>query len=268
MGQLLDWTQHSPWSVVQFASKLKHSNAPATYRRGREKGGGGGIRFKAAYTFGATCRQQLSSPFRHKQFTIKSSRGNNAIARVETVTFWDRIGFCRGEKGREGRGEERGERREKREEGQGDKQLSFLYASESFIYELGQLTQGLATHTHKHSREGGTTQARKKVNVLLQLQRLSLFTPPPHLYNPLPLGMKLAIVFDFDFDMEMVADDGREAGGTICCGYVQSKCQECSLMLSLSLSVFPSPLSLSRCSSCVVPGAQGVCCPNRLAVFP
>lgn len=59
--------------------------------------GWGGVRLKAAYTFGATCRQQLSAPFRHKQFTIKSSRGNNAIARVETVTFWDRIGLWRGQ---------------------------------------------------------------------------------------------------------------------------------------------------------------------------
>lgn len=168
-----------------------------------EGGGGREGRLKAAYTFGATCRQQLSSPFRHKQFTIKSSRGNNAIARVETVTFWDRIGLWTGEKGREERAE--GER------GKGDKQLSFLYASESFIYELGQLTQGLATHTHTHSREGGTTQARKKVNVLLQLQRLGLFTPPLS-STPLPQGVKLAIVFNFDFDMEMAVDDGREAG--------------------------------------------------------
>lgn len=73
---------------------------------------------------------------------------------------------------------ERVERGKRREWGVVDKQLSFLYASESFIYELGQLPQGLATHTHIHSREGGTTQARKKVNVLLQLQRLSLFPPP------------------------------------------------------------------------------------------
>lgn len=161
---------------------------------------------------------------------------------METVTFWDRIGLCRG------RGNGRDSRRGKGQRRGGDKQLSSLYASESFIYELGQLTQGLATHTH--SREGGTTQARKKVNVLLQLQRLSLFTASPLCFFPLLYGVKLAIVFDFDFDMEMEAeaDDGRQGGGTICCGYVQSKCQECSLMLYLSLSVFsllPLPLSLS-----------------------
>lgn len=90
---------------------------------------------------------------------------------------WKRLRFGIGlDSGRGKRGEKGEERREK---GEGDKQLSFLYASESFIYELGQLTQGLATHTHTHTRgRVARRKARKKVNVLLQLQRLSLFTPP------------------------------------------------------------------------------------------
>lgn len=92
---------------------------------GEGRGGAGGIRLKAAYTFGATCRQQLSSPFRHKQFTIKSSRGNNAIARVETVTFWDRIGLWMGEKERE-----REERR--REEGEGRQATELLICKRIF----------------------------------------------------------------------------------------------------------------------------------------
>lgn len=111
---------------------------------GRE--GAGGIRLKAAYTFGATCCKQLSSPFRHKQFTIKSSRGNNAIARVETVTFWDRIGFWRGK-----RGEKREERR--REVGRETSNWASYMQANLLFMNLGSLHKvWQLTHTHTRGR--------------------------------------------------------------------------------------------------------------------
>lgn len=155
MGQLLDWTQHSTVPGVSYNLPANWSIRMLQLRiEGEERRGGeGGIRLKAAYTFGATCCKQLSSPFRHKQFTIKSSRGNNAIARVETVTFWDRIGFCRGEKGREGRGvrEERAERRERRDRETSNwasyMQANLLFMNLGSLHKVWQLT-----HTHTRGR--------------------------------------------------------------------------------------------------------------------
>lgn len=143
------------------------------------------------------------------------------LLRVETVSFWDRIGVW--------------QQHVRREAYRG----GFLYASESFIYELGQLT---------HTREGCKSQARKKVNVLaanvFEYYKDEAYLPPSH--SPPLHPVKLALVFDFDFDMEMAAGMSREAGKgkeqrTVCCGCVPSKCRKCYLT--------SSAISCSRCLS-------------------
>lgn len=87
------WIGHSsPRSVVQFArAKQLHEHLKHLYIEGV-----GGVRLKqAACTFGVPSASS-PPPLCHKQFTIKSSRANNAIVVVAVAVAEGGNGFLLG----------------------------------------------------------------------------------------------------------------------------------------------------------------------------